>query len=302
MPKRSSKSKRPLLAAQLQLHVAIVLFGFSAILGKLIQLPGTAIVWYRLLFTLLGLCFLPGLIGRVLRIPRPALGRIALIGVLLGLHWLTFFESIKYGNVSVTLSCFASSALFTAFIEPVFFRRRIRWIELLLGAAVILGFVFMFGFVGGKFMTGMLIAILSAVLIAVAGVLNKSVVGQYDVMAITWVEFLAGFGAVSLLLPLHEDLFPGQMAWPGKMDLLYLLLLALLCTVWGYTLMMKALRRVSAFEVMLSMNLEPIYGMLMAAFFFREYEELNLGFYLGAFLILLAVLVYALWGRPKNPV
>lgn len=293
--------KPQLSRAYFQLHLAILLFGFSAILGKLIQLPGMSIVWYRMLFTFVILSCFPGLIRKALQIPRKAAWRMALIGALMSLHWITFFESIKYGNVSITLSALAATALFTAFIEPFFFKKRIQGLELILAAFVLLGFVCIFGFVDGKYVLAICLGIASAMLIAIAGVLNKSVVGQFDVMAITWIEFLAGFLTVSALMPFYRLFIPALYHWPGKADLIYLLLLVLLCTIWGYILMMKALRWVSAFNVMLSMNLEPIYGMLMAAVCFKEYDELNGGFYLGSAIILLAVGSYPFLLKSNQP-
>lgn len=285
-------TKTPGWKADVQLHVAIVLFGFSAILGKLIQLPGASIVWYRMLFTLLSLSLFPGILRKLQRIPLPALAWIALIGVLITLHWVTFFESIKYGNVSVTLSCMAATALMTAFIEPLFLRKAIERVEILLGVLVVLGFVVMFGFADQTYWLGMVIALVSALLIAIASVLNKRFVANYDVMAITWVEFLVGFLTISALMPLYGWLFPEQVKSPTNMDLLYLLLLALGCTTLGYTLIMNALKVISTFKAMLAINLEPVYGMLMAAFFFQEHDELPRGFYLGAGLILMSVFVY----------
>jgi drug/metabolite transporter (DMT)-like permease len=281
-----------LFRAHLMMHGAVVLYGLTGILGRLIELPSLTIVWYRMLFTLLSLCLFPGLIRTVWQMPRRQLIRVAGIGMLLTLHWLTFFGAIKLSNVSITLSCLASTAFFTALIEPIVFRSRIRPVEVLLGAGVILGFVFIFGFVGEKYGLGIFVAILSAVLIALVVVFNKVVIGDTPVYAITFVEFLGGMGLLSLVLPLCKLGDPALDLLPTWKELAYLLVLALICTTLAYNLTLTALKKVSAFHVNLAINLEPIYAIVMAWLLFSENEELNAGFYAGTGIILLTVFAY----------
>lgn len=289
--------------AYIYLHIAVLLFGFTAILGRYISLSGTMITVYRMSFTLLSLCFFPGIFSQLRRIPKQHRRRILGIGILMALHWISFFEAIKLSNVSVTLSCFASTAFFTALIEPWFFKGKIKPIEVFLGILVIFGFGFVFGFVGATYWVGMLVAIASAILISVANVLNKHMVLQHDVFAVTLLEFMSGVAFLLLLLPAYLWQIEGGMVWPGWQDLAALVVLALLCTTLAYTLNMKALQHVSAYTAALTINLEPVYGILMAWVFFQENEELSLGFYLGTGIILLAVFLHPLitgLARKKN--
>jgi len=287
--------------AYLMIHVAVLLFGFTAILGKLIDLPGATIVWYRMFLTSISLCFFPAIFRHIQNISRAQRIRIAGIGVLVTLHWVAFYEAIKYSNVSITLSCLASTSFFTALFEPLIFRSRIKVPELILGGLVILGFVFIFGFTGEDYYVGMIIAIISAILAALFSVLNKMIVSHHDVYAITFIQFVTGVVFLSALSPLYISLFPQTRLIPIPIDWVYLIILALLCTTLAYTLTMNALKHLRAFTTNLAINLEPIYGILMAFFFFNENEELNPGFYTGAVIILSAVLLHAWMSRRSRP-
>ncbi len=282
----------PRQRAYLQLHVAVLLFGFSAILGKLISISGTAITGYRMFFTLISLCFFPGLIRQCISLPTKAILRYAGMGVLMALHWITFFESIKYSNASITVICMASVAFFTSLIEPIFFQRKIRRLEIVLGIIVMLGISLIFGVEGEKFALGIFLALLSAFLISIVSVLNKQAVASHDVYAITAVQFTAGVLLLCLILPIYFQLFPELSFWPTSWDWLWLWILALLCTTFAYTLNMKSLKHLSAYVSMLTMNLEPVYGILLAWLIFREDKELNAGFYVGAAIILGAVFLH----------
>ncbi len=300
MLKLNLESSGEVSRAYLMIHVAVLLFGFTAILGKLIDLPGATIVWYRMSLTGISLCFFPAIFRHIKNISSTQLIRIAGIGVLVTLHWVAFYEAIKYSNVSITLSCMASTSFFTALIEPLIFRSRIKVPELILGGLVILGFVFIFGFTGENYFVGMIIAIISAILAAIFSVFNKSIVSHHDVYAITLVQFVTGVVFLSVLSPLYIYLFPQTQILPSSIDWVYLIILALLCTTLAYTLTMNALKHLTAFTTNLAINLEPIYGILMAFFFFNENEELNPGFYVGAVIILSAVLLHAWMSRRRR--
>lgn len=285
--------------AYVQLHVAVLLFGFAAILGKLISVSGTAIVWYRMLFTLLSLCFFPGLIRRVLTLPRVALIRYAGVGVLMALHWITFFESIKYANASIAVSCMATVAFFTSLIEPLFFKKKVKKIEIFLGLWVIIGIALIFGFSGEQYITGIVLALISALIISFVSVLNKQAVENHDVYSITAVQFAAGVAFVSCLLPIYHQFFPDLPYLPMGWDWLWLIALALLCTTLAYTLNMESLKHLSAYVTMLAMNLEPVYGIILAWLIFREDKDLHGGFYIGTLILLLAVFLHPILDRRK---
>lgn len=282
----------PRKQAYVQLHVAVLLFGFAAILGKLISLPGTAITGYRMLFTLISLCFFPGLIQRCITLPRKVLMRYAGIGILMALHWMTFFESIKYANASIAVTCMASVAFFTSLIEPLFFKRKVSRLEIILGIVVMMGIGMIFGFSGEKYALGITLALISAFLISIVSVLNKEAVAQHDVYAITAVQFAAGVVFLAVIFPMYIQVFPDLSYLPVGWDWIWLLALALLCTTFAYTLNMKSLKHLSAYTTMLAMNLEPVYGILLAWLIFREDKELNIGFYTGALIILIAVFIH----------
>lgn len=280
------------------MHIAIVLYGFTAILGKLIELPGITIVVYRMGITLLSLALIPGVISAARKLSAPAWRMIAFIGVLMALHWVTFFEAIKQSNVSITLSFLASTAFFTSLIEPFFFRRKVKGYEIILAGIVVIGFGIIFDFAGERYTLGIVLSLISAILISLASVINKSMVGKYEnIYAITLIEFIAGVGILVLFFPVYLLFFPETPALPQGLDWIYLVILALLCTTLAYTLTMQALKHLSAYTTNLAINLEPIYGMVMAAAFFQENEELSLGFYLGAGIILLSVFLHPVLER-----
>lgn len=285
--------------AYAQMHIAVLLYGFTGILGKEISISGVPLVWYRMLFTFVSLCFFPGMLAAVRKLTRYQLWQYAGIGVLMAIHWVTFFEAIKQSNVTVALSVLATTAFFTSLIEPLVFRRAIRWFEILMGVMVIGGLVMIFGFSGSDYYFGILIGLFSAAVVAAASVWNKVVVGKTpQVYAIVLVEFGAGVLFLSALLPLYQVSGWAYTSWiPSGYDLLLLLVLALVCTTFAYTLNMRALRQLTAFASNLLINLEPIYAILLAAWLYQEYEELDNRFYLGAFLVLLAVFTYPIFLR-----
>ncbi|MEZ4827250.1 MAG: EamA family transporter [Bacteroidia bacterium] len=275
--------------AYLLLHTAIVLYGFTGILGRLIHLEGIVLVWYRMAITFVSLCMFPGLIRKALSLPRKTILKITGLGVLLSIHWVTFFDGIRFSNVSITLSCLASTAFFTSIFEPLVFKRRIQIRELLLGAIVIVGFVFMFQATEGKFLFGMAISIVSAIIVAGVGVGNKVLVAQENPLTITILEFAGGVLGLTIMLPVYLFFLPETVLIPRPVDIFYLLVLALLCTTLAYNLNLYAIRHISAYTSALSINLEPIYAMIMAWLIFREDKELSPGFYAGAAIILLSV-------------
>ncbi|MEL6251437.1 MAG: EamA family transporter [Bacteroidota bacterium] len=286
--------------AYLDMHISILFFGFAAILGKLISLPGTSITFYRMLITLISLCFFPGLIKRCIVLPSKTLIRYSGIGILMALHWMTFFESIKYANASIAVTCMASVAFFTSLIEPIFFKKKISRLEMVLGLIVIGGILMIFGFTGEKYALGIVLALISALLISLVSVLNKQAVAEHDVYSITSVQFAAGVLFLAFLMPFYIQVFPNMPYLPNAWDWLWLLILSLLGTTLAYTLNMRSLKHLSAYITMLSMNLEPVYGIILAWLIFREDKELNFGFYIGAFIILTAVFIHPILDKKTD--
>ncbi len=290
----------PKLLAYLQLHTAIFLFGFTGILGRWINeggLSGTVLVMYRLVFTLISLLFIPEAWRNIQQMTCKELLQIAGIGCVVALHWATFYTSIQFSNVSISLSCLASTPLFISVLEPVFFKRKIAILEVVLGAFTVVGIVFIYGF-SAKYHLGIAVGIVSALCAAIFGVLNKSIAHKYSTYSIMLAEFSGGLILLLVTMPIHLYLVPYKTLFPtDNFTWLCLITLALLCTTVAYTLSIKALKHVSAYTSGLSINLEPIYGIVLAYYFFHENDELNQGFYVGTVIIVAAVFLHPLLKR-----
>jgi drug/metabolite transporter (DMT)-like permease len=284
--------------AFIQLHIAVLLAGLTGILGKLITLNEGLLVWYRLLITAVSLWVLALLRRQDIQIGRRDIWRIFGIGGIAALHWVAFYGSIKYSNVSIGLLCFSAIGFFTAIIEPLLMRHRLDWVELLLGLLVIAG-IFLIFQVDPHYKTGIGIGLVSALLAALFPVLNKRILRRVPAATVTLYELSGGFLVLTVLMPLYLWLFPAPSLLPGWADLGWLLILSWACTVLAFNLGMLALEKISAFTVSLSYNLEPIYGILLAFVLFREDKYLNKGFYLGLLIILSSIVLQMLrlWRR-----
>lgn len=291
--------------AYLELHIAVFLFGFTAILGDLIQLSAVVMVWWRVLITSFSLLFLIR-VGRIFRtFPRAAILRFAGIGILVALHWVAFYGAIKLSNASITLICMATTSFFTSLIEPVVMRQKVRWYELLLGLIIIPGMGLIVGSTDASMNLGIIVGLASALLAALFATLNKKYIRQSDEMSITFLELGSAWLFLCLVLPVYllTTAQPVQILPASLRDWGYLLVLALLCTTLAYVLALRALNHLTAFASNLTVNLEPVYGILLAWLLLRENEELNAGFYLGGAVILLAVFSYPLirrWRRKRG--
>jgi drug/metabolite transporter (DMT)-like permease len=285
----------PTRKAYLQLHIAVLFFGFTAILGndKLISIPAISIVWWRVLFTSISLFFVINLGKTLSKIPKKYLWQYMVIGAIVALHWICFFGSVKLaGNSSVALVCMATVALFTAFLEPLVLKTKFHKKDLLLGILVIPGMALVVGNVSSEMWLGIAVGLLSAFLASVFSVWNKMIIHEADPRDITFLEMSSGWLFVSLILPFIMH-FDEKVAFvPVGLDWIYLILLALVCTTLAYVLSLRALKHLSAFASMLTYNLEPVYGILIAYFFLDE--KLSAGFYLGVLIILGAVFMYPL--------
>jgi len=280
----------PLTKARWQIHFCVALWGFTAILGKLITLPAPALVWWRMGLVTVALLLLPR-VWRGLSQLSPRLYAIyAGIGVVVALHWLTFYGAIKLANASVAASCMALGSVFAAMIEPVVTRRRFEPRELALGIAVIPGVVLVAGGVPAGMRLGIVVGVISAFLTALFGTLNKRYVDRADPFTVTCLELGAGALFLSLLLPWLPHV-GATFPLPGASDACYLLLLALGCTLLPFTLALVALRHIRAFDAQIALNLEPVYAIVLAIVLLDEHRELKPLFYVGVAILLLAVFV-----------
>ena len=274
--------------ALIQLHIAVFLAGFTGILGKLIELNEGLLVWYRMLITVITLAVILGFQKEIKKLPWIDALKVVGVGGVIALHWVTFYGSIKYSNVSIALVCFSSIGFFTAIFEPLMLKRRFEWRELALGLLCIAGIYLIFNF-NPQYKTGIIIGLISALLAVCFSILNKSFVARIPVKTITFYEMGGGWLVLTLLMPFYIKLFPTDYIFPTFNDWIWLLILAWLCTVWAVMLQLSSLKKLSTFTSNLTYNLEPIYGILLAFILFKENENLSSGFYYGLALILLSV-------------
>jgi drug/metabolite transporter (DMT)-like permease len=283
----------PANKALLQIHFCVLLWGFTAILGKLITLPALALVWWRLAIVVGVLALMP----RVWRALRLLSGRTALafagIGIVVALHWLTFYGAIKLSNASVAATCMAVGPIFMALVEPWVVRRRFDPRELLIGLAAVPGTALVIGGTPSGMRAGIVAGIFSALLAAIFGSLNKRYVERGDPLAMTGIELAAGLVFLTLVaMALPQD--GHALPWPGTRDALLLVLLAIGCTLVPFALSLVALRHTSAFSAQLAVALEPVYAIVLAVVLLGEQRELGAAFYLGLGIILASVLAHAL--------
>ncbi|MBA2500171.1 MAG: EamA family transporter [Chitinophagaceae bacterium] len=274
--------------ALIQLHTAVFLAGFTGILGKLIELNEGLLVWYRMLITVITLAVILGFQNEIKKLPWIDILKVVGVGGVVALHWVTFYGSIKYSNVSIALVCFSSIGFFTAIFEPILLKRRFEWRELALGLLCIAGIYLIFNF-NPQYKTGIIIGLISALLAVFFSILNKSFVARIPVKTITFYEMGGGWLVLTLLMPFYMKLFPTDYIFPTLVDWIWLLILAWLCTVWAVMLQLSSLKKLSTFTSNLTYNLEPVYGILLAFILFKENENLSSGFYYGLALILLSV-------------
>lgn len=274
----------------IKLHISILLAGFTGLFGKLISLNEGLLVWYRMLFAaVVFYCIL--LIGNKLeKIPWREKLKICGVGVLLALHWVSFFGSIKLANISIGVVCFSTTSFFTALWEPLILRRRFAVRELFFSLIAVAGIALIFQF-DTRYRTGIIIGILSAALAALFTITNKKVGAHHNTRTVLLYELAGGFLGLTCLLPFYLHLFPVDTILPSLPDFLYLLILAVICTIGLQILQIQALKSISAFTVNLSYNLEPIYSIVLAVLFFDEARELNYAFYIGLGMIFLSVLL-----------
>jgi drug/metabolite transporter (DMT)-like permease len=276
--------------AFLQLHLAVFLAGFTAILGKLIELNEGLLVWYRLLFSAALILIILVVKKQLHKIALVDFFRIGFVGMILAFHWVTFYASVKYANASVAVVCISAAGFFSALLEPLFFRKAIVWIELILGAIAVAGIYIIFDF-HPHFKVGILFGMLSAIGSATFPIFNKRLVDRFSPRVLTFYEFVGGMLFLTAALPLYFMYFPPHYYLPTSTDWLWMTMLVVFCTVWAFDLQLNALKKISAFTSNLTYNLEPLYGVLLAFLVFKEHQMLNAQFYLGIGLILLAILL-----------
>lgn len=276
--------------AFLQLHAAVLLAGFTGVLGRLITINESLLVWYRMFFAVIALLLLSVFTGKIKWIPFRKMLPLLGIGSIIALHWVFFYGSVKYANVSVSLVCFSAIGFFSSLIDPLISKRKFELVEILLGLMVMFGVYLIFHF-DQDFRLGIVMGIVSSFLASLFPIFNKSMVEKYDPDTITFYEMAGGWFMLNLFVPVYMQFMPSQNYLPGWNDLLWLIILSLLCTVLAFNLSVRALSRISPFTVNLSFNLEPVYGILLAFLIFGEHQDLGLSFYAGLLIIFLTVVI-----------
>lgn len=279
--------------AFIKLHISIIIAGATGIFGKLITLNEGLLVWWRMMFATLILAGILYFTKKFPKIPFREILKMGGVGLLLALHWIFFYGSIKASNISIGVVCFSLVGFFTAFLEPLINRHRVSLKEISFSVLTLLGVVLIFHF-DTRYRLGITLGIISSALAALFTITNKKTGKNHRSSTLLLYEMLGGFVGVSCILPFYLHYFPVPTIIPGTEDLINLLLLASFCTVGLYLLQIQALKKISAFTFNLSYNLEPIYSIILAMIIFNEAKELNIAFYSGLGMIVLSVVLQTL--------
>ncbi len=286
------------------MHVAVLLWGFTGVLGRAISLDAPMLVWYRMLLTALIMAGILMYRKQWVKIERRDMVQLAAVGILMGLHWVAFYGAIKLANISIALVCLSTASIFTSLLDPMVNKSRHDLQEILLGALALAGVYFIYQFQTHGYGAGIACGIVAAVLSSIFTVLNKKIADKYPSRTMVFYEMTTGWLFISLLIPILLYYKPETQIIPATgpgwvhNDWLWLILLSLCCTVWAQSLALNALKKLTSFTVTLSVNLEPVYGILLAFLFYNENREIifqkgsndfNWGFIGGMSLILLSV-------------
>lgn len=273
----------------LHLHFLVFIAGFTAILGELITIGSTALVWYRMLIA--GVLMLLYIKAVKLKIQVSTKTKLKFFGagIIIALHWITFFEAINQSNISITLAMFSTGAFFASFIEPLIYKRKIIWYEILFGIIVILG-VFLITQSEIKYINGILLGISSALFSTLFAVINGKFIANHSATVISFYEFISGVVFLSLFILVFQDGFSADFFILNTSDWIYIAILASVCTAYAFIGSVHVMRHLSPYTVILTFNLEPLYGIALALLLFPEKETMSTQFYYGAVLVLATVL------------
>jgi len=275
------------------LHLAVILAGFTGVFGKLISLNEGLLVWYRLFFSFIWLFFILRLFKIDNRLAHREKFNLAKVGLLITLHWVLFYASIKYSNISIGVVCFCLTSFFTAIFSPLINKKGFAVSELLMSMLTLLGIGLIFHF-DRSYHAGIILGVISSAFGALYTVYNERLVHHYDSKVINYYQMLGGTIGLGLLLPLYLHFYPAVSLIPGMKDTIYLLLLSLFCTVGLYVMFAEVLKKIPAFTVNLSFNLEPVYAIIMAFLFFGEGKDVNFSFYVGLILVMASVVLQSI--------
>ncbi|GHA51378.1 permease [Salinimicrobium marinum] len=284
------------LKSYLHFHLIVFIWGFTAVLGALITIDAVPLVWYRM--SLASIFIFAWILWKKkkLRLPPRTLLILIAAGLVIALHWLTFFGAIKASNVSITLAMISTGAFFTSIMEPIFYKRKVIWYEIVFGLIVMAGLYIIFQVETG-YITGIVLALISAFLSAVFALVNGKLAKREDATVISFYELLTGALAITLYLVFLTFFgntpkgFSAAFFNISSADLWYLFILASVCTAYAFIASVAVMKHLSPYTVMLTINLEPVYGILLAFLIFGNEEQMNSGFYYGAAIILSTVVL-----------
>lgn len=280
------------------LHIIVFVWGFTAILGQLITLSALPLVWYRILIAVISLLVIFAFRKQSLRVSKRHLIQFLLAGIVIAAHWLCFFLAIKVSNISVTLACLSTGAFFASILEPLIYKRKFVMYELGFGAVVVcaLGIIFS---VETQYINGIILGLIAAALSALFSIINGKLVQDSAAPIITFYEMLGGFIVLSLVL-FFTDGFTPAFFEVSTSDWMWLLVLGIFCTAIAFIGSVYVMKHLTPYTVMLTINLEPVYGILLAMLIFKDSEKMTPAFYIGATLILSTVIGNALIKRQKS--
>lgn len=277
----------------LHLHVLVFIAGFTAILGELITIKAVSLVWYRMVMASI-LIFIYIKIAKVnLKIDLKSVLRLSIAGIIIALHWITFFGSIDEANISIALAMFSTGAFFASIIEPIIYKRAIIGYEIVFGILVITG-VFIITQSELKYLTGIILGISSAFLSSLFAVLNGSFLKKHTATVISFYEFISGVGFISLYILFFGEGFTADFFNLSYSDFGYLFILASICTAYAFIASVYIMKTISPYTVVLTYNLEPVYGIILALILFPEKEKMTNSFYYGAVIIIAVVFLNAI--------
>ena len=286
------------LKNQLHLHIIVFIWGFTAILGELITLNALPLVFTRIAIAVSVIYVYLRFKNKNLAISKKDMIRFFLFGFIIALHWLTFFHAIKIANISITLACISTGAFFTSILEPIFYKRKFILYEVLLGCLVVVGLLLIFQF-ETQYKMGILIALLSAFLSAVFSLINGKLAKSYDSVVISFYELLGGLFILGCFLVVQGGFTLNNFNFQG-FDYLWIGILGSICTAYPFIATINIMKYLSPYTVMLTINLEPIYGILLAVLLFKDQEKMTPAFYFGAIIILSTVLLNAYFKNRKK--
>ena len=274
------------------LHLTVFIWGFTAILGQLISIAALELVWYRMLIACISLLIYHIWTKKSLKINRKDLGKLIGIGGIVALHWFFFYHSIKTSTISVALVCISSSALFTSLLSPFYTKLKTSALDLIIGLVIILGIILIFHF-ETNYTSGIIYGLLASLMASIFTILNEKAVKKIEAASISFYEMLGGLAFLSAYMSLNPGAEQFQMQISNT-DLFYLIILGTICTAIAYVFGVAVMKELSAYTVVLTTNLEPLYGIVLAYLIFGSKELMSAGFYQGAALILVAVFSYPL--------